>query len=148
MELPPGFDKESKNGKVCKLNKSLYGLKPSPRAWFDKFTRAIRQQDYVQAHADHTMYYRHKNEKITILIVYVDDIILTGDDKEGMERLKQKLALEFDMRDLGNLRYFLGMEVAGNKTGISVPQRKYMLNLLKETGMLGCKPTNTPMDPS
>lgn len=94
------------------------------------------------------MYYRHKNGKITILIVYVDDIILTGDDKEEMERLKRKLVLEFDMKDLGNLRYFLGMEVAGNKTGISVTQRKYMMNLLKETGMLGCKPTNTPMDPS
>lgn len=65
-----------------------------------------------------------------------------------MERLKQKLALEFNMNDLGNLRYFLGMEVARNKTGISVTQRKYMLNLLKETGMLGCKPTNMPMDPS
>lgn len=65
-----------------------------------------------------------------------------------MERLKQKLALEFNMNNLGNFRYFLGMEVARNKTGISVTQRKYMLNLLKETGMLGCKPTNMPMDPS
>ena len=66
------------------------------------------------------MIYRHKNGKITILIVYVDDIILTEDDTEEMERLKKRLALEFEMKNLGNLKYFLGMEVARNKTGISV----------------------------
>lgn len=101
----------------------------------------------MQAHADHTMFYRHKNGTITILIVYMDDIILTGDDCDEMERLKRKLASEFEM-DSGNLRYFLGMEIARNKTGISVSQRKYVMDLLKETGMLGCKLVDTPMDPS
>lgn len=82
-----------------------------------------------------------------ILIVYVDDIILTRDDTKEMERLKKMLALKFEMKDFGNLRYFLRMKEARNKTGISVIQQKYVLDLLKETWMLGCKPIDTPMDP-
>lgn len=145
MELPPGFDKEGR-GLVCKLKKSLYGLKQSPRAWFDRFSRAIRQQEYKQAQTDHTLFYRHKDGKITVLIVYVDDIILTGNDIVEIKRLKKILATEFDIKDLGSLRYFLGMEVARNNIGISVSQRKYVIDLLKETGMIGCKPVDTPMD--
>ncbi|KAK2975560.1 hypothetical protein RJ640_011573 [Escallonia rubra] len=85
--------------------------------------------------------------KRTILIVYVDDIILTGDDYEEMNRLKIILTKEFEIKDLGKLKYFLGMEVARSNKGISISQRKYTLDLLKETGMLGCKPVDTPMDP-
>ena len=73
------------------------------------------------------------NEKIAILIMYVDDIILTGDDTIEMERLKRCLASEFEIKDLGSLRYFLGMEVARTKKGIAVSQRKYVIDLLKET---------------
>ena len=86
--------------------------------------------------------------KIEILIVYVDDIILTGDDVMEMNRLKKSLASEFVIKDLGLLRYFLGMEVARSKKGIVVSQRKYILDLLKETGMNGCRPLDTPMDPN
>lgn len=146
MDLPPGFDKDKKNGTVCRLKKALYGLKQSPRAWFGRFTKAVLQQGYMQAHTDHTLFYRHKDGKSTILIVYVDDIILTGNDTMEMKRLKTRLASEFEIKDLGSLRYFLGMEVARNKKGISVTQRKYVLDLLKETGMLGSKPVDTPMD--
>ncbi|RVW96831.1 Retrovirus-related Pol polyprotein from transposon RE1 [Vitis vinifera] len=85
----------------------LQKLDQSPRVWFGRFAKAIRRQDYKQAQTDHTLFYRRKNGKITILIVYVDDIILTGDDVIDMERLKQKLATEFEMKDLGSLRYFL-----------------------------------------
>ena len=78
--------------------------------------------------------------------MYVDDIVITGDDLEEIRRLKQTLSSEFEVKDLGSLRYFLGMEVARSEKGISVSQRKYTLDLLKETGMLGCKPVDTPMD--
>ena len=74
-------------------------------------------------------------------------MILTGDDLVEMRRVKKQLALEFEIKDLGNLRYFLGMEVARNRSGISVSQQKYVIDLLKETGMLGCKPADTPIDP-
>ena len=132
---------------MCKLKKSLYGLKQSPRAWFGRFTKAIIQNGYTQCQVDHTLFVRFSSDKrIAILIVYVDDIILTGDYKEEMERLKDFLSKEFEIKDLGYLRYFLGMEIARSRHGIFVSQRKYVLDLLKETGMLGCKPAPTPMD--
>ncbi|RVW29644.1 Retrovirus-related Pol polyprotein from transposon RE1 [Vitis vinifera] len=93
------------------------------------------------------MFYKHSNEgKVVILIVYVDDIVLTGDDCNELEKLKGKLAEEFDIKDLGALKYFLGMEFARSKEGIFVNQRKYVLDLLNETGMLGCKPAETPIE--
>ena len=82
------------------------------------------------------------------MIVYVDDIVLTGDDLEEMERLKNYLAKEFEIKDLGNFKYFLGIEVARSRDGILISQRQYVLDLLKETGMLGCKAADTPMDPN
>ncbi|KAH9716025.1 protein kinase domain-containing protein [Citrus sinensis] len=86
--------------------------------------------------------------KMAVLIVYVDDIILTGSDDDEMSRLKKHLASEFEIKDLGPLRYFLGMEVARSRMGISVSQRKYVLDLLEETGMSGCRPSDTPVDPN
>ena len=74
--------------------------------------------------------------------------MITGDDVSETECLKHQLSREFEMKNLGKLRYFLGMEVMRSKQGISVSQRKYVLELLKETGMLGCKPIDTPMDPN
>ncbi|TYJ98264.1 Retrovirus-related Pol polyprotein from transposon TNT 1-94 [Cucumis melo var. makuwa] len=84
--------------------------------------------------------------KIAILIVYVDDIVLTGDDQTEISLLKQRMGDEFEIKDLGNLKYFLGMEVARSKEGISVSQRKYTLDLLTKTGMLGCRPADTPIE--
>ncbi|RVW73986.1 Retrovirus-related Pol polyprotein from transposon RE1 [Vitis vinifera] len=148
MDPPPGFDEHFRS-KVCKLKKSLYKLKQSPRAWFERFTQFVKNQGYVQAQSDHTMFIKHSNDgKIAILIVYVDDIILTGDHVTKMDRLKKSLALEFEIKDLGSLRYFLGMEVARSKRGIVVSQRKYILDLLKEMGMSGCRPADTPIDPN
>lgn len=137
MDPPPGFD-EHFGSKVCKLKKSLYGLKQFPRAWFERLTQSVKNQGYVQAQSDHTMFIKHFDDgKIVILIVYVDDIILIGDNVTEMDRLKKSLALEFEIKDLGSLRYFLGMEVGRSKRGIVVSQRKYIPDLLKETGMSG-----------
>ena len=123
MELPPGFFDDQGNKKVCKLNKSIYGLKQSPRAWFGRFSHVLRRHGYSQGHADHTMFYKHSVDgKIVILIVYVDDIIFTRDDIDRMEKLKGVLANEFEVKDLGFLRYFLGMEVARTTQGIVVCQ--------------------------
>ena len=93
-------------------------------------------------------YKRFKEGKLSILIVYVDNIILTGDDKQELERLKAKLACEFKIKDLGPLRYFLGMEVGRTTKGILVTQRKYTLDLLKDTSMIDCKPAATPVEPN
>ena len=80
MDPPPGFQ-ERFGSKVCRLKKSLYGLKQSPRAWFEKFTRSVKNQGYHQTQTDHTMFVKHsEGRKMAVLLVYVDDIILTGDD--------------------------------------------------------------------
>ena len=93
------------------------------------------------------MFFKQSNDgRRTILIVYVDDIILTGDNIGEVDRLKKVLATDFEVKNLGQMQYFLGMEVARLKKRISVSQRKYVLDLLTETGMLGCKPSNTPIE--
>ena len=149
MTIPPGLENRSNNRQVCKLKKSLYGLKQSPRAWFDRFARTVIANGYQQCQADRTLFVKSKpGGKMAILIVYVDDIILTGDDSEEILKLKRLLATEFEIKDLRTLRYFLGMEVARSKEGIVISQRKYILDLLSETGLLGCKPADTPMDPT
>ncbi|RVW99246.1 Retrovirus-related Pol polyprotein from transposon TNT 1-94 [Vitis vinifera] len=138
MDIPAGLEMTSNFNKVCRLQKSLYGLKQSPRAWFERFTKVVKGYGFVQCH--------FPEGKLAIIIIYVDDIILTGDHEEKIDLLKKLLTKEFEIKDLGNLKYFLGMEIARSKKGIAVSQRKYVLDLLNETGMLGCKPTETPMD--
>ena len=103
------------------MKKSLYGLKQSPRAWFDRFAKVIKNPGYQQGQLDHTMLFKQSNDgRMTILIVYVNDIILTGDNTGEVERLKKVLAIEFEVKDLGQMRYFLRMEVARSRKGISI----------------------------
>ncbi|KAM0944859.1 putative RNA-directed DNA polymerase [Dioscorea sansibarensis] len=148
MLPPPGF--EAKFGsKVCKLEKALYGLKQSPRAWFERFTQVVKNHGYTQAQSDHTLFTRFSNEgKCAVLIVYVDDILLTGDDTKEIEAMKIRLSREFEVKDLGEMKYFLAMEIARSNKGIVVSQRKYIIDLLKETGMSACRPIDTPIDPN
>jgi hypothetical protein len=118
MEIPPGFANSQTVGKVCRLKKSLYGLKQSPRAWFDRFRRAVCGMGYTQCNGDHTVFYKHRGTFITIMAVYVDDIVITGDDVEEIKCLKENLGKAFEVKDLGPLRYFLGIEVARSPKGI------------------------------
>ncbi|KAL0544471.1 hypothetical protein IC582_019587 [Cucumis melo] len=146
MSPPSGFEAQF-GQQVCKLQKSLYGLKQSPRAWFDRFTTFVKSQGYSQGHSDHTLFTKvFEIGKIAVLIVYVDDIVLSRDDQAEISQLKQRLGNGFDIKDLENLKYFLGMEVARSKEGISVSQRKYTLDLLTETGMLGCRLADIPIE--
>ncbi|CAL9017404.1 unnamed protein product [Prunus brigantina] len=146
MDLPPGIPVTSKEGVVCKLRKSLYGLKQSPRAWFGRFAASMKKFGYVQSNSDHTLFLKRHKGKLTALIIYVDDMIVTGDDQAEMQNLQKYLASEFEMKSLGDLKYFLGIEVARSKHGIFLSQRKYILDLLAETGMLDCKPIDTPSE--
>ncbi|XP_027362467.1 uncharacterized protein LOC113870067 [Abrus precatorius] len=95
------------------------------------------------------MFAKHSVDgKIALFIVYVDDIIITGDDYDQIKHLKSLLAKEFEVKDLGQLKYFLGMKIAQTKNGISISQWKYTLDLLQETRVLECKTTNTPIEPA
>ncbi|KAI5327878.1 hypothetical protein L3X38_027274 [Prunus dulcis] len=93
----------------------------------------------------HTLLLKRKNGKLIALIIYVDDMIVTGDDLDEIGKLKGYLASEFNMKDLGGLKYFLGIEVTHSEQGIFLSQRKYVLDLLKETDMLGCELIVTPI---
>ncbi|PRQ42978.1 putative RNA-directed DNA polymerase [Rosa chinensis] len=146
MDLPPGYSLPSQAGMVCKLKKSLYGLKQSPRAWFGRFSQSMKQFGYKQSNSDHTLFLKHRKDKLTALIIYVDDMIVTGNDLEEVKKLEAHLSSVFEMKDLGGLKYFLGIEVARSREGISLSQRKYVVDLLIETGLLACQPADTPME--
>ena len=121
-DLPPGFNKRV-GSKVCKLQKSLYGLKQSPQAWFKIFTCFMKKIGFCQGQTNHILFLKYSlGGKVIVLIVNVDGIILTEDDMVGMNHLKKCLATKFEINDLGVLRYFLGMEVARSKKGIVVSQ--------------------------
>ena len=122
MDVPPGFESNHSKHKVCKLRKSLYGLKQSPRAWFERFTKVLKLDGYSQCQAYHTLFVKHlANGRLAILIIYVDDIVVIGNHEGLISHLKYLLSKEFEIKDLGHLRYFLGMEVARSSHGISVP---------------------------
>ena len=130
------------------MKKSLYGLKQSSRQWYEKLSNLLLTCGYSHAHADHSLFIKAHNSEFIALIVYVDDIVLTGNSLAEIERIKHILHINFHIKDLGKLKYFLGIEVAHSDKGISLCQRKYCLDLLKDSGMLGCKPSSTPMDSS
>jgi hypothetical protein len=102
----------------------------------------------VSRQSDYSLFSRTSDRGKVLLIVYVDDIIITDDDQCGIDELKTFLHQQFHTKDLGTLRYFLGIEVARSKEGISLSQRKYALDILEDTGLLGTRPVETPMDPN
>ena len=148
MEQPPGFVAQGEIGRVCRLPKSLYGLKQSPRAWFGKFSQAVEEFGMQKSKSDHSVFYRNSSSCIILLVVYVDDIVITGNDSKGISSLKSFLQSQVHTKDLEMLRYFLGIEVMRSKHGIFLSQRKYVFDLLSETGKLGVKPYSSPMVPS
>ncbi|KAK4407439.1 Retrovirus-related Pol polyprotein from transposon RE1 [Sesamum angolense] len=147
MEQPPGYVAQGEKQRMeCKLKKAIYGLKQSPRAWFDKFSRIIGEFGFSRCQADHSVFVQTTKTGMVILAVYVDDILITGSDINGIEEAKTYLQKHFVTKDLGRPRYFLGIEIAHSKHGVSLSQRKYACDLLQETGLLDTKPVDTPMD--
>ncbi|KAK3037693.1 hypothetical protein RJ639_030637 [Escallonia herrerae] len=120
-------------------------LKQSPRAQFGRFTKSMKAFGYSQSNADHTLFIK-KQGKITALIVYVDDMVVTGNDPEERKALQNYLSQEFEMKDLGSLKFFLGIEVSSSTKGIFLSQRKYILDLLQETDMSACQPADTAIE--
>ena len=107
----------------------------------------MKEFRYKQSQGDHTLFIKHSTaRRVTTLLVYVKDIIVTGNDEREKHDVKQRLAKEFEIKELGKLKYFLGIEVAYSTLGIFISQQKYVTDLLAETGKIGCKPVPTPMD--
>ena len=130
------------------MNKSIYGLKQASRQWFTKFSTALVNFGFHQSKNDYSLFLKGSGDQFVIVLVYVDDIILAGPNVEVLNEFKLKLQSTFKLKDLGNLKYFLGLEIARSSTGISLNQRKYILSLLEDTGFLGSKPSLFPMDPN
>ena len=138
MNIPPGYGDPTTKGKVCKLKKTLYGLKQSPRAWFGRFSQTMKTLGYKQCNGEHTLFFkRSSQELLTLLIVYVDDIIITGNDLKEIQGLKGHLDQNFQVKILGSLKYFLGIEFSRSSDGILMTQQKYSLE---------CRISDTPIE--
>lgn len=115
---------------VCRRKKSLYCLKQGPHASFENFRKVILQAKLSQSPNDHSLFIRRTPRRCTILLVYVDDNIISGNDDLGIRELKTYLMHKFAMKDLAQLTYYLGLEIQRTKAGIHVHQRKYAENVL------------------
>lgn len=144
MKLPPRFT-VSDHGMVCKLRKSLYGLWQVSRCWFAKLSAALVKYGFHQSQSDYSLFTLNKNLMKLVILVYVDDLVITGNDPVAVQAFKDDLHKCFYMKDLGRLKYFLGVEVARSPTDIYLCQHKYALDIIAETGLLGAKPTSTPL---
>ena len=125
---------------------SYLWLKQSPQAWFEKFSSIVTTYGLQRCAVDHSVFYRQTDSGCVILAVYVDDILVTGSDLTGIQRTKDHLQKHFVTKDMDKLKYFLNIELAYTRDRIALSQRKYVLDLLQETGLLKCKPENTPFD--
>lgn len=147
VQLPRFVAQGESSGMVCRLKLALYGLKQSPCAWFGRFSD-VQKYGMVCSEADHSVFYCHSPSNGSIyLVFYVDDIIITGQGHEGIVQLKKHLSSHFQTKDLGKLRYFLGIEVTQSKDSI-VCQRKYALDILEKAGMSNAKSVDIPIDPN
>ena len=105
----------------------------------------MKRFGYKQSNSNHTLFLKKKEDRITCLVIYVDDMVITGNNAKEIDKLKRQLFHEVEMKDLENLKYFIGIEVLKSSKGIFINQRKYILDLLAEVGMMDCKPAETPM---
>ena len=145
IKVPLGFSNPN-DTRVCRLRKSLYGLKQAPRCWFAKLADALLKYGFSQTHCDHSLFAYTKNNVSLMILVYVDDLIISGNSNSEVNSFKAYLSTCFHMKDLGILKYFLGLEVTRSPQGIYLCQRKYTLEIITECGLLGCRPAGSPMD--
>ena len=137
------FETHDRESHVCRLKKSLYGLKQAPRTWYDIIDSFLSSLGFTKSKEDSNLYYKVEDGNPVMLLLYVD-MFVTGMDGLIADT-KRKLASEFEMKDLGMMHYFLGMEVWKNADGISLGQGKYTVDILKRFGMMDYKAMTTPM---
>jgi hypothetical protein len=143
MEQPPGYV-QNDSSLVFHLKKSLYGLKQAPRAWYAKMDSFIIATGFSRCHSDPNVYTKKVGSHLIILVLYVDDLILTGSDSKLLNHVKTSLKKKFEMTDLGFLHYFLGLQVLQTNEGIFLSQSKYACDLLRRFHMDDCKPSPSP----
>lgn len=148
IRQPQGFVDPTKPDHVCRLHKALYGLKQAPRAWFHRLSTVLHQIGFIGSKTDPSLFILKHGATLLYVLVYVDDIIVTGNNSDAIEKLIQTLGTTFAIKDLGDLHYFLGVEIVHQGADILLSQRKYILDLLQKSGFSDCKPAPSPMSSS
>ncbi|XP_019242291.1 PREDICTED: uncharacterized protein LOC109222381, partial [Nicotiana attenuata] len=147
MEVPQGLAVD-RSDLVCKLNKSLYGLKQASRQWYEKLTEALCFKGYTHSLLDYSLFYKKNGDSMVFVAVYVDDVLVTGTDLEEIGTLKRYLHETFRIKDLGRLHYFLGLEILYKDNGVLISQRKFTMDLLSEFDCMKYSALTSPLDPS
>jgi len=146
VEQPKGFVVRGEEGKVYLLKKALYGLKQAPRAWYSRIDEHLLKLDFKKSLSESTLYIRNSNSDYIVVSLYVDDLFVTGNNPSMINKFKAEMMKVFEMTDLGEMSYFLGMEVQQNQYGIFICQQKYAKETLKKFKMEECKSMTTPMN--
>jgi Reverse transcriptase (RNA-dependent DNA polymerase) len=145
MAQPPGFIDPQQPTHVCHLHKAIYGLRQSPRAWYQKLNDTLVQLGFVPSSADPSLFQYRKGANLVFLLVYVDDIILTGNNSSLLQQFTEFLDRQFTIKDFGALHFFLGIEVHTDTSGLTLTQSRYIYSLLERANLSGAKPISTPM---
>jgi hypothetical protein len=143
---PTGFVAPSCSDLVCRLNKSLYGLKQAPRAWHHRFASHLLSLGFIEARSDSSLFTHRRGNDTALLLLYVDDIVLTASSTSLLKQIIAALQHEFTMTDMGPLHHFLGISVTRTAGGLFLSQRQYSQDILERAGMSACKPCSTPVD--
>ncbi|CAJ2666383.1 unnamed protein product [Trifolium pratense] len=146
VEQPEGFAVQGGEDKVYLLKKALYGLKQAPRAWYSKINDHLLSIGFEKSLSESTLYVKHKGKNSLIISLYVDDLLVTGDDTRLVEEFKQEMMQAFEMTDLGLMTFFLGIEIKQNENDVFIYQKKYAKEILKKFQMEECKTVSTPMN--
>ena len=148
VEQPCGYLQKGNEQKVYKLKKELYGLKQAPRAWYNRIEAYFMKEGFEKCDYEHTLFIKTSKEgKVLIISLYVDDLIFTGNDELMFTEFKNSMKHEFDMIDLGKMRYFLGLEVLQRFDGVFINQKKYALEVLQLFGMDKSNSVHNPIVP-
>jgi hypothetical protein len=145
IEQPQGFEVHSRDTHICRLKKDLYGLKQAPRAWYARMDSYLTRLGFSKSHAYPNLYYKVMNNAPVILLLYVDDLFITGEESLII-KCKKDLASEFDMKYLGLMHYYLGLEVWKKRGEVFLGQGKYAIKILQKFGMMDYKSMDTPMN--
>lgn len=145
MTQPKGFEDPQFPSYVCKLNKSLYGLKQAPRAWYEKLRNHLYSLGFHRSTSDFSLFYKAADGKLLLILIYVDDILVTGDSSASVLEVIAQLNKEFALKTLGEVHYFLGIEVVKTAGQYHLLQSQYILDLLDRNNLLDCNPSSTPM---
>ncbi|XP_021609051.1 uncharacterized mitochondrial protein AtMg00810-like [Manihot esculenta] len=143
MVPPQGYYMAQPN-QVCQLKRPLYGLEQASRQRNIEFTAFLKTLGFVQSSHDHCLFIQHTDIVFFILLVYVDDVILTGNSIDAINKCKMALHSKFTIKDLGPMKYFLGLEVTRSSHVTIISQTKFICDVLKDAGMLQCKPASSP----